>query len=134
MVCGKNLDSGENKMSELVEKVEDLASEGKAEVEAVEKKVEAAVNTVAKVLDTATGEVTHVAKGAVIAITAEEKLAIRELENKFLKTQMEITRLQNIAQEVQKNFPALIEQLKQKYVVDPATYVFDSIKLEFLRK
>lgn len=134
MVCGKNLDSGENKMSELVEKVEDLASEGKAEVEAVEKKVEAAVNTVAKVLDTATGEVTHVAKGAVIAITAEEKLVIRELENKFLKTQMEITRLQNVAQEVQKNFPMLIEQLKQKYVVDPATYVFDSAKLEFRRK
>ena len=113
---------------------EGIVAEVKAEVKAVEMEAEAAVNTVKKVLNTATGEVTHVATGAVVAITAEEKLVIRELENKFLKTQMEITRLQSIAQEVQKNFPALIEQLKQKYVVDPATYVFDSAKLEFRRK
>ena len=134
MVCGKNLDSGENKMSELVEKVEDLASEVKAEVKAVETKVETAVKGAVAEVKTVEEKIVHTAENAVVAITAEEKLVIRELENKFLKTQMEITRLQSIAQEVQKNFPALIEQLKQKYVVDPATYVFDSAKLEFRRK
>ena len=113
---------------------EGIVAEVKAEVKAVETKVETAVKSAVAEVKKVEEKIVHTAENAVIAITAEEKLAIRELENKFLKTQMEITRLQNVAQEVQKNFPMLIEQLKQKYVVDPATYVFDSNKLEFRRK
>lgn len=100
-----------------------LVDEVKSVVKAVEEKVEEVV-----------GNVVHTAEKSVVTITAEEKLVIRELENKFLKTQMEITRLQNVAQEVQKNFPAAIEQLKKKYVIDPANFIFDVATLEFRRK
>jgi hypothetical protein len=83
---------------------------------------------------TAAPEVVNTPAPNVITITAEEKLAIRELENKFLKAQAEINRQQSAAQELQRNFPALIENLKAKYKVDPSDYIFDSNILEFRRK
>lgn len=111
-----------------------VVAEVKADAQVVEEKVAAVAESVTSEVKEVVARVVNVAEKSVIAITTEEKLAIREIENKFLKTQMEITRLQSVAQEVQKSFPSMVEQLKQKYVVDPATYLFDSAKLEFRRK
>lgn len=69
-----------------------------------------------------------------ILITAEEKLQVRQLENEFLKAQMETTRLQTIMQNLQKSFPAYIEMLKNKYKVDISKYNFDAVALQFTRK
>lgn len=69
-----------------------------------------------------------------IEITAEEKLAVRELENEFLKASMEINRLQQIVQNAQRQFPALIESFTKKYAVDIKKYDFNAIELVFKRK
>jgi hypothetical protein len=104
-------------MSEVV-----LLNEVKAEVVKVESEVKAEVAKVEKVVEKVLQE-----------LTAEEKLAIREIENTYLKAQMEIQRLSQITQKAQKDFTDTVEKLTKKYVVD-ATWLFDNVELVFKKK
>src|ERR1035437_1057359 len=94
-----------------------------AEVKAVEAEVVAVAEKAAVEVKKLTQE-----------LTAEEKLAIREIENEYLKAQMEIQRLSQITQGAQKKFTDTVETLVKKYGVEPATWVFDNLKLIFVRK
>jgi type IV secretory pathway VirB4 component len=67
-------------------------------------------------------------------ITTDEKLAIREIENAYLKAQMDIQRLSQITQKAQKDYTAQVEALTKKYVVDPAIWLFDNVELIFKKK
>ena|ERR1035437_3582149 len=67
-------------------------------------------------------------------LTVEEKLIIREIENEYLKAQMEIQRLSQITQGSQKKFTDFVESLVKKYGVTPAEWIFDNLKLIFTRK
>ena len=51
-----------------------------------------------------------------------------------LKAQMEIQRLSQITQKAQKDFTDTVEKLTKKYVVDPATWLFDNVELVFKKK
>ena len=103
-------------MADVIEKVE-------AEVKAVEGAVVAEVAKVEKAVEKVLQE-----------LTAEEKLAIREIENAYLKAQMEIQRLSQITQKAQKDFTDTVEKLTKKYAIDPAVYLFDNVELLFKRK
>jgi type IV secretory pathway VirB4 component len=103
------------------------AKKGKAEVVKVAKEVEAEV---VKVVEAVKPEV----QTLVQEITAEEKLAIREIENTYLKAQMEIQRLSQITQKAQADFTKTVEALTTKYVVEPATWLFDNVALRFTKK
>ena len=105
------------------------------EVEQEVKKIATAVETaVAPVAKAVKAEVAKVVEKTTQEITADEKLIIRELENGYLKAQIEINRLSQITQSAQKDFTANVEALTKKYVVDPASWVFDNVKLQFTRK
>jgi len=67
-------------------------------------------------------------------LSAEEKLAIREIENAYLKAQMETQRLSQITQKAQKDFTDTVEKLTKRYAIDPALYIFDNVELVFRRK
>jgi type IV secretory pathway VirB4 component len=99
-------------------------------IEKVKEEVKAVEAEVVKVVEAVLPE----AKKLTQEITAEEKLAIREIENLYLKTQMEIQRLSQITQKAQQDFTKTIEDLVKKYVVSPAEWVFDNLKLQFTRK
>ena len=94
-----------------------------AEVKAVEGEVVAEVAKAEKFVEAVRQE-----------LSAEEKLAIREIENAYLKAQMEIQRLSQITQKAQKDFTDTVEKLTKKYVVDPATWLFDNVELVFKKK
>jgi len=104
------------------------------EVKAVEAKVEAVVSEVkveaTKLVEEAKAEVKKLTQ----ELTAEEKLGIREIENTYLKAQIEIQRLSQITQNAQKNFTATVENLTKKYLINPAEMVFDNVELIFKRK
>ena len=107
-------------------------------VQKVEVEVEKVVDVVGEIVEKAATEVktevvAEVAK-AEILITDTEKLALREIENDFLKTRMEIERLEKKAAELQKRFPQVLEQLTKKYVTNPAEYVFNTLALKFDRR
>ena len=99
-------------------------------IEKVKEEVKAVEVEVVRVVEAVLPE----AKKLTQEITAEEKLAIREIENLYLKTQMEIQRLSQITQKAQQDFTKTIEDLVKKYVVSPAEWVFDNLKLQFTRK
>src|ERR1700676_3766134 len=71
---------------------------------------------------------------AVQELSAEEKLGIREIENSYLKAQVEITRLSQITSKAQSDFTATVEQLTKRYAIDPSVWIFDNVKLQFTRK
>lgn len=104
----------------------------------VEEKIEAVVGEVVTkaeaIAEEVVAEVKKVAERIRVDINTEEKLAVRELENNFLKAQMEMTRLQGLIQQYQKSFTSNIEGLTKKYVINPAEFVFDSIELAFKKK
>jgi|SRR5271154_2419614 len=108
--------------------VKEVVAEVKAEAEKVATAVTAEVAKVeAEVKPAVKPAVEHLLQ----ELTAEEKLAIREIENEYLKAQIEINRLSVITQNAQKNFSTVVETLKNKYVIDPAEWVFDNIALVF---
>ena len=106
------------------------------EVKAVEAevvKVEGEVKTeVVKVAEEVKAEVVKV-EGEVKKLTqelsADEKLAIREVENAYLKAQIEINRLSTITKEAQQKFTSIVEGLAKKYVLEPSVWAFDNIEL-----
>jgi hypothetical protein len=67
-------------------------------------------------------------------ISTEEKLAIREIEVNYLKAQAEIQRLSQITQNAQKVFTDKVQELTKKYEIDQSKWVFDNVKLAFLKK
>jgi len=67
-------------------------------------------------------------------LTAEEKLAIREIENSYLKASMEIQRLSQTTQKAQVDFTATVEHLTKKYLINPAEMLFDNVELVFKKK
>jgi hypothetical protein len=101
----------------------ELVNEVVAEVKAVEGEVVAEVAKVEKAVEKVLQE-----------LTAEEKLAIREIENAYLKAQMEIQRLSQITQKAQKDFTDTVEKLTKKYAIDPAIWLFDNVDLLFKKK
>jgi copper chaperone CopZ len=103
--------------------VETVVNAVEAEVKKVEGEVVAEVKAVEKFVE-----------ATVQAISAEEKLGIREIENTYLKAQIEINRLSTITQKAQQDFTRAVEGLTKKYVVDPAAWLFDNIALEFRKK
>ena len=103
--------------------VKAVEAEVKAEVVKVEAEVKAEIAKVEKAVEKVLQE-----------LTAEEKLAIREIENAYLKAQMEIQRLSQITQKAQKDFTDTVEKLTKKYVVDSATWLFDNVELVFKKK
>lgn len=105
-------------------------------VKAVEATVEGEVKTVAEVVvaeaQKVEGEVSaevkkveEKVKAALVDIKAEEKLFLREAELEFLKAQMEIQRLQKLADAKSKAYTEYVENLFKTYVVSKAEYVFD---------
>jgi hypothetical protein len=92
--------------------------------------VEAVKQEVVKVAEEVKAEVVKAAQD----INAEEKLVIREIENEYLKAQIEINRLSQITQNAQKNFTSTVEGLAKKYAMAPAEWVFDNVSLTFKRK
>lgn len=106
-----------NEAKKIEAKVEAVAGEVKAEVVKVAEEVKAAV---IKVVDKVTQE-----------ISSEEKLAIRDVENEYLKAQLQIQTLSQTTQRAQAKFTSIVEGLTKKYVVDPASWVFDNVELKF---
>ena len=100
----------------------------------VEKVAVAAEKVVAPVAKAVKAEVAKAVEKTTQEISAEEKLAIRELENAYLKAQIEINRLSQITQKAQQDFTANVEALTKRYVVDPASWVFDNVSLIFRKK
>ncbi len=96
----------------------------------VETVVEEVKQEVVKVIE----EAKAVAEKVAQEISAEEKLVIREIENSYLKAQVEITRLSQITQKAQSDFTKTVEDLTKRYAIDPSVWVFDNVKLQFTRK
>jgi hypothetical protein len=65
-------------------------------------------------------------------LTAEEKLVLREIENEYLKAQIQITTLSNTTQNAQKKFTTTVEGFGKKYDIIPAEMQFDNVALEFV--
>lgn len=87
--------------------------------------VEGEAKSVAEAVVAEVAKVEEKVKAAVVQITADEKLFLREVELEFLKAQMEIQRLTKLAEEKSKSYTANIEQLFVKYGITKAEYVFD---------
>jgi hypothetical protein len=105
------------------------------EVEQEVKKVAAAVETaVAPVAKAVKAEVAKVVEKTTQELTDAEKLAIRELENSYLKVQIEINRLSQITQKAQADFTTNVEALIKKYVTPTETWAFDNVQLLFRKK
>ena len=111
-------------------------------VKAVEATVEGEVKTVAesvvaeaqKVEGEVVAEVKKVeekVKAALVDIKAEEKLFLSDAELEFLKAQLEIQRLQKIADAKSKAYTEYVENLFKTYVLDKASYVFDGAVRNF---
>ena len=105
------------------------------EVEQEVKKAAVAVETaVAPVVKAVKAEVAKIVEKTTQEITDAEKLAIREIENTYLKSQIEINRLSQITQKAQQDFTANVEALTKKYVVPAETWVFNNVSLIFQKK
>ena len=105
------------------------------EVEQEVKKVATAVETaVAPVVKAVKAEVAKVVEKTTQEITDAEKLVIRELENGYLKAQIEVNRLSQITQSAQKDFTKIVEDLTRKYAVPTETWLFDNVSLIFRKK
>lgn len=100
----------------------------------VEKEVKAAEAKVEEVVSEVKAEVVKGMEKVRQELTDTEKLAIREIENSYLKTTMEIQRLSQITQKAQQDFTKKVEELTKQYAIDPALWLFDNVALEFRKK
>jgi hypothetical protein len=98
------------------------------------KAVEAGVTEANKVI----GEVKEVVaeakaevKKTVQELSTDEKLALREIEVVFLKAQADFIRAQQVITETQKKYTAILDTITKKYVIAPAEWTWDAVKLEF---
>jgi hypothetical protein len=107
--------------------MENVITAVEAEVKKVEGEVVAEVKAVEAAVEKVVEKVTQ-------ELTADEKLAIREIENAYLKAQIEINRLSQITQKAQGDFTKTVEDLTRKYAVNPAEWIFDNVALLFKKK
>lgn len=109
-----------------------------SELKTFEQKVEntavAVEEKVVETMKTVEEKVVKVVEKVFQELTSEEKLAIREIENSYLKAQIEINRLSQVTQKAQGDFTAKVESLTKKYVIDPATWEFNNVDLIFRKK
>lgn len=117
----------ETLVQEVEAKVEAVAAEVKTEAVKVEGEV---VSEVKAIVPDVKAEVAKIIQ----ELSAEEKLAIREVENAYLKAQIEIQRLSQITKEAQQKFTTLIEGFAKKYVLNTAEWVFDNVALIWKKK
>lgn len=89
----------------------------------------------------AKGEVVKVAEKLVVELESADKLAISQIENQFLKVQLElhqhsaeINRLQNLAKEIQTKFETDTKALYKKYAVSLETHILDAVAFVFKKK
>jgi hypothetical protein len=111
--------------------VKEVAQEVVTEVKEVVAKAEAVAGQVVKAVE----------KAATVAVTDAEKLAVREMENAFLKANLEVQNLQKqievqqkIMGDAQTKFPALLEAYFKKYSLKTEEYVFDAVALLFRKR
>jgi hypothetical protein len=83
---------------------------------------EAEVKTVAEAVE---AKVEEKAKADVVQINAEEKLALRETELEYLKSQIEIQRISKITEAKSKEYQTYVEGLFTKYGLSKTEYIFD---------
>jgi formiminotetrahydrofolate cyclodeaminase len=121
-------------IQEIESKAEAVASEVKTEGVHVVEEVKAEAVKIAGDVKADFGAATKAIEATIQHISAEEKLAIREIENTYLKAQIEINRLSQITQKAQQDFTKTVEDLTKKYVISPAEFVFDNVELAFKRK
>lgn len=110
-----------NEAKKIEAKVEAVAGEVKSEVVKVAEEVKAAV---IKVVDKAAHDNTTLQ-----VISDAEKLSIREIENVYLKAQIQINTLSQTTQKAQADFTKTVEVLAKKYALDPAIWAFDNVEL-----
>jgi ATP/maltotriose-dependent transcriptional regulator MalT len=105
--------------------VKTVESEVEKAVEGTVAAAEGEVKTVAAAVVAEAKKVEGEVKAALVRTTTDEQLFLREAELEFLKAQMEIQRLQNIADTKSKAYTAFVENLFTKYALSKAEYVFD---------
>ena len=102
-----------------------------SELQAVEAEVakvaEEAKAEVVKIVE----EVKPVAKKALVAITADEKLILAETEVEYLKATMEIQRLTKITEAKSKEYQTAVDGFLTKYGLSKLDYLFDGVKKAF---
>jgi copper chaperone CopZ len=104
------------------------------EVKAVEAEVVKVEGEVIAEVKKVVEEVKAEVKQAIVTLTAEEKLAIREIEVVYLKAQGQIQSLSQATQKAQADFTKIVEDLTKKYLISPSEYVFDNVSLLFRKK
>jgi hypothetical protein len=117
--------------------VETVVKAVEAEVTKVEGEVVAEVKKIeadARCFPCESPSVKAEAKKLTQVLSADEKLMIREVENSYLKAQMEIQRLSQITQKAQQDFTKIVEDLTRRYLLNPAEWLFDNVSLEFKKK
>jgi hypothetical protein len=92
----------------------------------IETAVESVAGAVVAEVKKIEGEVVAVAKATVVQIKSDEKLFLREAELDFLKANMEIQRIQKIAEAKSKEYQTYVENLFKTYVIEKSEYVFDA--------
>lgn len=127
----KSVEAVAQKAEAEVAKVE---TEVKEEVKAAEGVAADAVKDVKEELGKVEEKVVKFATEARIAVTADENLILTKMENTFLKGQMEMRRLQDEAKAIQEQYPKFVESLTKKYLIDPATHVFNAIEGAFVKR
>ena len=104
-----------------------VEGEAKSVAEAVVTEAKKVEGDVVKEAD----KVVEKVKAAFVGLIADEKLFLREAELEFLKAQMEIQRLNKIAEAKSKAYTDYVEQLFTKYGLTKAEYVFDGAVAQF---
>jgi hypothetical protein len=125
----------ENETKAVVPEAQSIPAEVKAEVTKVASKVKSEVVKVAEDVKSEVVKVAGNVKSGVARIeqdiTAEEKLSIRDVENEYLKAQIQIQSLSQATQNAQRKFTSIVEALGKKYLINPAELAFDNVELKF---
>jgi uncharacterized protein YpuA (DUF1002 family) len=88
------------------------------------KKVETAVEDAVKPLASE-------AKKLVIELTAEEKLAVRDVEVGYLRMVSDATRIQQEMEKAKQRYQQLLAQYTVKYAIDPAEHAWSELTADF---
>jgi nucleoid-associated protein YgaU len=115
----------ETKTSEVEKAVEGTVAAAEGEVKTVAAAVVAEAKKVEGEAVAVVEKVEEKVKAALVNVVTDEKLFLREAELEFLKAQMEIQRLQKIADAKSKAYTEFVENLFVKYGLSKAEYVFD---------
>jgi hypothetical protein len=105
------------------------------EAEKVEAGIEAELDKVAPEVKAevqkAEAAVTKIEKRARIAIAVTDKLAIREIENVYLRAAQDLATAQQKMQNAQNNYRATVESFVSKYGINPVEHAWDELSASF---